>query len=48
MFLTVNDSLSLPQRGGDAVDVVVDVVAGPGQVVHLRLQVPDDLRHVIV
>lgn len=48
IFLTVDDSLSLPQRVGDAVNIVVDVVAGPGQVIHLRLQVPDDLRQVRV
>lgn len=37
-FLTIDDSLPLPQRTGNAVDVVEDVVGGSGQIIHLRLQ----------
>lgn len=44
MFLTIDNSLSLPQRVRNAVDIVVDVVAGPRQFVHLRFQLVDGLR----
>lgn len=41
--LTRDDSLPLPQRVGYAVDVVVDVIARSGQVVHLRLELLNGL-----
>lgn len=41
--LTVDGSLPLPQRIGNAVDVVVDVVGGSGQLIHLRPEVTDGL-----
>lgn len=48
VFLTVDDSQSLPQRGWNAVDVFEDGVGGPGQVVHLRLQFTDGLLEMFV
>lgn len=41
--LTCKDPLSLPQRVGHAVDVVVDVVGGAGQFLDGRLQVTNGL-----
>lgn len=41
---TVDDSLPLPQRIGHAVDVVVDVVGCSGQLIHLRLELPNGLK----
>ena len=43
VVLTIKDSLPLPQSDGHAVDVVEDVVGGSGQILHLRLQLPDAL-----
>lgn len=39
IVLTSDDSLPLPQRVGHAVDIVVDVVGGSGQLLHLRLEI---------